>query len=159
MNYEYIKKLERICAFLPCYLKDEGKATKLCYKGGGYEYINYSVKKILTDYCALNLRSVESLKKLSRNITGCKSLFPLYIEEEDTFMPIKTVKPITKGDNCIGYINMRYIEGLDFQNKKVILTNGDSICYLEGKETIKKRIADCTIINKRVNIKKQKMLN
>lgn len=159
MNYEYIEKLEKVCAVLPCYIKDEGKATKICYKDGGYEYSSYSVKKILNDYCALNLRCINSLKKLSSDITGRKSLFPLYIKEGSTFIPVKTIKPISKGDNCIGYINERYIKELDFTNKRVILTNGGIIQYLDGKETIKKRIADCTIINKKIDLRNKEILN
>lgn len=35
MNCEYIRKLQRVCAFIPCYLRNTGKVTNVCYKDGG----------------------------------------------------------------------------------------------------------------------------
>lgn len=150
MNHEYIGKLKRGCAFIPCYLKGTGKATKIYFSDGGFEYTAYSVSKVINDYCALNMRSMQSIKRLSQSITGKKSITPLYIKENKLFMPVKTLKPFTRGDKCIGYINVDFIESVDFNKNAFKLSNGDSIEYLDNIETIRKRMGDCAIINQAV---------
>lgn len=150
MNHEYVSKLQRSCAFIPYYLKGKGKVTKVCFKEGGYEYLDYSVSKIINDYCAINLRSMKSIKKLCQSITGKKCITPLYIKEGVLFIPVKTIKPFTRGDKCIGYINVNFIEKINFENNIVQLKNGQTIEYLDRTETIKKRIGDCTIIDKSI---------
>lgn len=135
---------------MPCYLEDRGKVTKICYKDGGYDYVDYSIKKVLNDYFAINLRCINSIKKLCKTITGRKTLMPLYIMDGATLIPVKTIKPAIKGDKCIGYINMKYVCNVDFTNSTFVLKSGYAIHFLDNKETIKKRIADCTIIDKRV---------
>lgn len=149
MNYEYIKKLQKACAFIPCYVNGVGKATKIFYRDGREEYINYSVDKTLNDYCAINLKSLNSIKTICRSITGKKSLTPLYIEKDIIFIPIKTLKPVYRGDKCIGYVNINYIEDMDLVRGVLKLEGGQSVAYLESSETIKKRIADCAIIKKK----------
>lgn len=150
MDSEYIRKLKNGCAFTPCYVEDKGKVTRICYKDGGYDYVEYSIKKVINDYCAINLRCIKSIKKLCKTITGRKTLMPLYVMDDTTLIPIKTMKPVIKGDNCIGYINIKYVCNVDFLNNTFVLSNGCIIHYLENKETIKRRIGDCTIINKKI---------
>lgn len=150
MDSEYLKKLNNGCAFMPYYVSSMGKVTRIFYKDGGYEDIGYSVRKVINDYCAINLRCIKSIKKLCRNITGRKTLMPLYIMKNATLIPVKTIKPVIKGDNCIGYINMAYVFNVDFTKSDFILNSGCSIHFLENRETIKKRIADCTIIDRRL---------
>lgn len=149
MDHEYVSKLQRSCAFTPCYLKGTGKVTKIYFQEGGYEYLNYSVSKIVNDYCSINMRSIQSIKKICRSITGRKCITPLYIKEGILLIPVKTMKPFMRGDRCIGYININYIEEVDFENNKIKLINGHSIDYLDSVSTMKKRIGDCTIIGKR----------
>ncbi|MCM8709641.1 competence protein ComK [Clostridium sp. SYSU_GA19001] len=150
MNHEYVSKLQRGCAFIPCYLKGKGKVTKVYFKEGGYEYVNHSVSKIINDYCAINLRNIVIIKRLCQTITGRKCITPLYIKEGVLFLPVKTIKPCTKGDKCIGYININFIEKIDFENSVVQLKNGQTLKYLDSKETIKKRVGDCTILHKSI---------
>lgn len=150
MDYEYVSKLQRSCAFTPCYLKDIGKVTKIYFKEGGYDYSNYSISKIINDYCSINMRSIQSIKKLCQSITGRKCITPLYIKEGALLIPIKTMKPFTRGDKCIGYINIKFIEKVDFENNNVRLKSGNFIEYLDSAGTIKKRIGDCTIIDKSI---------
>jgi len=150
MNHEYINKLQKGCAFVPCYLTGTGKVTKIYFKEGGYEYIKYSVNKIINDYCSINMRSIHSIKRICQSITGKKCITPLYIKEGVILIPIKTIKPFARGDKCIGYINIKFIEEVDFENNKVKLNNGSYINYLDSTETIKKRIGDCTIIDKSI---------
>lgn len=148
MNYQYIEKLQSACAFIPCYVQGIGKATKVFYRDGREEYINYSVDKTMSDYCAINLKSLNSIKIMCRSITGRKSLTPLYVEKDAIFIPVKTIKPVYRGDKCIGYVNINFIEDMDLSKGVLKLEGGQSVYYLESSETIKKRIADCTIINK-----------
>ena len=152
MNHDYIEKLQKSCAFIPCYVKGIGKKTKLYYENGSFEYVDYSVNKIVKDYCAINLRCITSLKSVCRKITGRKSLIPLYIKEDVLLMPIKTVKPCIRGEGCIGYVNIECIKDVDFLNSTITLYSGQVIYYLERIETIKTRIADCTIIKGRLLI-------
>lgn len=135
---------------MPCYVQGIGKMTKVSYKKGGDELITYSINKVISDYCALNLKSLKIIKDLGKKITGRKILFPLYVKKSDIFIPIKTIKPFNKGDNCTGYVNIRYIKEIDFTNNIIKLINGQYINYLENMETIKKRIADCAILDKTV---------
>lgn len=149
MNHEYVIKLQRGCAFLPCYLRGRGKATKICFEEGGFEYLSYSVNKIINDYFAINMISVESTKRLCRVITGRKCMTPLYIREGALLIPVKTIKPYTRGDKCIGYINVNFIEEVNFEDSLVKLKNGQNIRYLDSRETIKKRIGDCTLVKQK----------
>ena len=146
MNHEYIGKLQKGCAFIPCYLKGTGKATRIYFLDGGFEYTGYSVSKVINDYCALNMRSMQSIKRFCQNITGRKCITPLYIKKNTLFMPVKSLKPFRRGDKCIGYINVNYIESVDFDKNAIKLNNGDSIEYLDTIETIKKRMGDCVMI-------------
>lgn len=150
MNFEYIEKLQSACAFIPCYVKGIGKATKIFYRDGSEEYINYSVDKTMNDYCAINLKSLNSIKIICRTITGKKSLTPLYVDKDVIFIPVKTLKPIDRGDRCIGYVNINYIEDMDLAKGILKLEGGQSLSYLESSGTIKKRIADCAIIKKKI---------
>jgi hypothetical protein len=60
---------------------------------------------------------------------------------------VKSLKPFARGDKCIGYINVNYIESVDFEKNAIKLNNGDTIEYLDTIETIKKRMGDCVMIN------------
>lgn len=154
MNHEYVIKLQRGCAFLPCYLKGRGKATKICFEDGGFEYLGYSVSKVINDYFAINMISMESTKKLCQFITGKKCMTPLYMREGALLIPVKTMKPCTRGDKCIGYINVGFIEDVNFDDSLVKLKNGQTIKYLDSRETIKKRIGDCTLVMQKASNKK-----
>lgn len=150
MNCEYITKLEKGCAFVPCYVKNLGKVTKIYFIEGGEEYLPYSLSKVLNDYCAINNWCLKSLKSLCQNATGRKNIVPLYIKEQGVFMPVKTLKPCTRGDGCIGYINIKYIKKIDFDGSSIMLNNGAIVHYLDGSETIKKRMGDCSIVSKNI---------
>jgi hypothetical protein len=150
LNHEYIGKLQRGCAFIPSYIKGTGKATKIYSMDGGFEYTGYSVSKVMNDYCALNMRSMQSIKRRCQAATGRKCITPLYIKEDNMFMPVKTLRPFTRGDKCLGYINVRLIENVDFEKNSIKLNSGDSIEYLDTMETIKKRMGDCVIISQAV---------
>ncbi len=147
MNHEYIGKLQKGCAFVPCYVKGTGKATKIYFLDGGFEYTAYSVSKVINDYCALKMRSLHNIKRRCQKITGKKCITPLYIKENNLFMPVKTLKPFKRGDKCIGYVNVSFIDTVDFEINSIKLNNGASIEYLDTMETIKKRMGDCVIIN------------
>lgn len=149
MKSDYVSMLQKSCAFAPCYLKGSGKSTKVYMKDGGCEYITHSVNKLLNDYFAINMRSLKNTKKLCGKILGKKSLTPLYIMEEIMFIPIKTTKPFAKGDNCVGYINARYIDEINFSGSIIKLESGGTIQYLDRGETLRKRLGDNEIIKKR----------
>jgi len=150
MNCDYILKLKRGCAFVPCYVKGLGKVTKIYYIDGGCDFLPYSISKVLNDYCAINMRCLKSIKALCKDVTGRKNIVPLYIKEEGVFLPVKTIKPCTRGDGCIGYINTNYIKEIDFDSRSIILNNGAVLNYLDGRETLKKRMGDCSIISKKI---------
>ena len=149
MKSEYVLLLQKSCAFTPCYLKGTGKSTKVYMKGGGYEYISCSVSKLLNDYFAMHLKSLKNTKRLCGKITGRKSLMPLYIKEEIMFIPIKTVRPYSKGDNCVGYINAKYIDEINFSESIILLECGGTIQYLDRGETVKMRLGDGELVKKR----------
>ena len=149
MKYEYILMLQKSCAFTPCYLKGQGKATKVYLKDGGHQYIDHSVNKLLNDYFAINMRSLINTRKVCGNITGRKTLMPLYLMEEIMLIPVRTIKPFTKGDQCLGYINAHTINEINFKKSLIILESGGTIQYLEKGETVKKRLGDIEIIKKK----------
>lgn len=152
MNWDYVSKLQKSCAFIPCYLKGTGKATKIYYKEGGCEHINYSINKVINDYFNINMRSIQSIKRYCGRVTGKKSITPLYLKDDCILIPIKTLKPCTRGDRCIGYVNTEHILTVDFTEQLITLKNGNSIVYMDCNETIKKRIADCAIIKQSVKL-------
>lgn len=148
MKSEYVSLLQESCAFMPCYIQGEGKSTKVYMKGGGHEFIKHSVNKLLNDYFAIYLRSLENTKKLCGKITGRKNLMPLYIRENIMFIPIKTVRPFTTGDNCVGYINAQHIIEINFSKSIIILESGGTIHYLDRGETVRKRLGDSELLRK-----------
>ena len=71
----------------------------------GYEYITkVSINKALRDYFALNLLSLKAVTAKSEKLLDKKSLVPL-INNNEVIIPIKTIKPLVKGDRAFGYIN------------------------------------------------------
>lgn len=148
MDSEYIKTLRNSSAYLPCYIKGRGKCTKVLSKTGEEVVLNYSVNKIIKDSCAINLKSIESIRYVCSSIIGKSKIFPIFINDNLIYMPIKAVKPFIRGDACMGYINVHDIIEYDFENKSVKLSCGKKISYLENSETIKKRIGYCSIIKK-----------
>lgn len=149
MKSDYIVMLQKSCAFTPCYLKGTGKATKVYLKDGGHEYISHSINKLLNDYFAINMRSLETTRILCGKIIGRKSLMPLYIMEEIMLLPIKTTKPFTKGDKCVGYINSKYIDEIDFNESIITLESGGTIKYLDNGGTLKKRLGDIEVLKRK----------
>ena len=158
MNCEYISKLTRGCAFVPCYVKNIGKVTKIYYIDGGNENLPYSMNKVLNDYFAIYEIDLKEIKSNSQRATGRKNIVPLYIKEKGVFLPVKTIKPCTRGDSCIGYVNTKYIEDINFAISSIKLNNGVELKYLDGDETIKKRMGDCSIISKK-NVGKEDTSN
>ncbi|NGX97386.1 MAG: hypothetical protein G4V63_19930 [Candidatus Afipia apatlaquensis] len=146
MDSEYIRTLSNSSAYLPCYIQGIGKCTKVLSKTGEEIVLSYSVNKIIKDSCAINLKDIESIRYICSNITGRSKIFPIFINENLLYMPIKAVKPFIKGDPCMGYINIHDVIEYDFDNKSVKLSCGKKIKYLENSETIKKRIGCCSII-------------
>lgn len=152
MNWEYVNRLQKSCAFIPCYQKGTGKVTKMLFKDGSSEYTSYSIDKVINDYFDINMRSISSIKRYCTKITGKKSITPLFIEKECVFIPVKTIKPCTRGDKCLGYVNTEYIESIDFLKQNIILKNGCYINFMDSSETLKKRIADCAIIKQNLSL-------
>lgn len=150
MNSDYVKKLKNICAVVPCYVQNMNKQTKVYYVTGEISYSSYSINRIINDYCAINMVSFKYSKKISGIIVNRKNNIPFIIKNA-IMLPVKTVKPYYKGDKCFGYINILYIKNFIFKEKKIFLTEGNIINFIEKQETIKKRLAECTLLKYKVD--------
>lgn len=150
MDNKYIGKIIKSCAFIPCYIKNKIKYTKVFMSDGKLIYSKYSVRKLLNDYMALNLTSFDIIKKICRKTLVRNGLVPLYISNDKLMIPLKTIKPFVKGDSCFGYVNIENIKNFDFEKKRIILRSGNYICFLDSTEVIKKRIAECIILKKQL---------
>lgn len=157
MDKDYVKKLNIMCAVVPFYSKSKNKLTLAYYTDGKKDLFNYSVNRIINDYCAINMTSFKFSKKICSTILSRKNNTPFLIKDSVIF-PIKTVKPFYKGDKCFGFINMAYINNFMFADKEIFLAAGHSIHFIEKEETIKKRLAECTILSFQLNIP-EKLLN
>jgi len=150
MRHEYIRGLKESCAFIPFYKENEGKGTVMYLKNGEKLYIKHSIKKVLDDYCAINLKNIEQLRKLSSRILNKKLLNPIYISSENIMLPIKTMKPLIAGDRCFGYVNLNFINDFIIEDKKIKLKSGEEIQYLEKNTTIKNRLADGALLSRKI---------
>lgn len=150
MKYDYIRYLKESCAFVPFYKADEGKGTVLYLKNGKRVYTKHSIKKVMDDYCAINFKDIEKLRKVSSKLLNRKLLNPIYISNEIIMLPVKILKPLIAGDKCFGYINLSYIKDFIVEDKKIKLKNGEEINYLEKSVTIKSRLADGALLSRKI---------
>ncbi|MHC1686010.1 MAG: hypothetical protein AB6733_24295 [Clostridiaceae bacterium] len=150
MKYDYIKYLKESCAFIPFYKENRGKGTAIYLKDGKKVYTKHSIRKVLDDYCAINFKDINQLRKLSCKVLNRKLLNPIYISNEIVMLPVKSMKPLIAGDKCFGYINLNYIKDFIIEDKKIKLKSGAEINYLDKSTTIKNRLADGALLSRKI---------
>lgn len=153
MRYDYIKHLKDCCAFIPFYEENEGRGTIIYLKDGKTIFSKHSIKKVLDDYCAINFKDIEQLRKISSKVLNKKILNPIYINNEIVMLLVKTIKPIIAGDKCFGYVNLSCIKDFIIEDKKIELNSGKEITYLEKNITIKNRLADGALLSRKMKSK------
>lgn len=145
MKIDYIEALKSMIAIIPLYKDGEGKITMIKAENG-YEYLTkVSINKALRDYFALNLLSLKAVTSKSEKLLDKKSLVPL-INNNEVIIPIKTIKPLVKGDRAFGYIN--YSKVKEVRNGVIIFKDGEELSYIDKYETVKRRIAEGDILVK-----------
>ncbi|ADL49904.1 hypothetical protein [Clostridium cellulovorans] len=153
MRCEYIDKLINACAFVPDYKDNIGKVTKIYLKTGGCFVTRYSMRKVIDDFCTINLTDINKLRKLSAELIGGKNLKPIYVRKGVVMIPIKTTKPLVDGDKCFAYVNLHCIDDLYMDESIIRLNNGEEICYVESANAVKLRLAEGTILQNKVTLK------
>ena len=145
MRVSYIEALKSMIAIVPVYKIGEGKMTLIKSENGDEYLTKISINKAIRDYFALNLLSLTAITAKSEKILNKKSLVPL-INNNEVIIPIKTIKPLVKGDRAFGYIN--YSKVKEVRDGLVTFTNGYKLNYVDKYETVKKRIAEGDILRK-----------
>ena len=149
MKVDYANSLRECYAVIPAEVGEGVKNNgSWIYSKDGTRYVKYSVAKVLQDYCLLNYRDYKSLIKTSREITNRSSNLPLYIKSSTLFMPFKSMVPEKRGHICMGYVNYKYVEEINFKDKEIRFCNNTSIKYIETDKTIKQRVAECVMLDR-----------
>jgi hypothetical protein len=122
---------------IPEYIENIGDCCR--YNDSDSETIFHKkVDSVLREIFKERCLDLKALRYKSSKILNQKNLIPIFINEDEILMPIKTRTPKIIRDGGYGYVNTFIIEKIT--DKHVILRCGSMIPYLENQRTISLRL-------------------
>lgn len=94
MNIEYINSLKLITAIILGYVQNYGKVTIMYLKDGGTVKVNFSLYKVLKDYCLIHYLNLKEVKSISKKITGTGGKVPIFIREDKILIAFKVYEKV-----------------------------------------------------------------
>lgn len=122
---------------IPRYIDGIGNGT-LIRNEDGIKELNISIDSALKKVFEEKSIDLRVVKRKTSRLLDQRNLIPLYLAYDDVLVPIRIRKPLVKGDNVYGYINLNLVKKVE--DGRVIFIDGSSIDYIESKKTIKRRM-------------------
>jgi hypothetical protein len=138
-----------VCGLVPIYGRDGGNYTKLIFKNKPSIIVERRIHTILVRLSALFQKDIRLIRKQAREITGQRSMNPLYINSNIILVPFKMRKPIGKDDGAVGYFFSDSIDRVIDSDKgvKLVLKDGQIFDIQDTYLTAKRHIGYAHQIN------------
>lgn len=121
---------------IPEYVEGFGNCTKV--KGTtGEQVLSKTVKSALKSICAEKMIDFRIAKRKAEKILGQCNLIPIYINNNEIYIPVRIRRPIVIRDGGYGYINFCTIEKI--MDKYIVLKDNSILDYIESKRSLLKR--------------------
>jgi hypothetical protein len=150
MNIEYINSLKLITAIIPGYVRNYGKVTIMYLKDGATVKVNFSLYKVLRDYCLIHYLSLNEVKSISKKITGTDGKVPIFIREDKILIAFKVYEKKGEYERTFGYVNIKEIEDFGFDNNCMTFKSGHIIKYYDKKENVMKKLGQGQLLEERI---------
>lgn len=140
----------QILAIIPTYLKMKGNSTKIITKESGDIYIYKSIRTFMSVLAKFFAVDLNAARKYYGQLVGYSNIVPIPFNSDNIFIPVKTRKPLCRNDGSLGYVNLKFIKGVEENSDGVyVVLNSDvKIKSIQKSKTLKKHIRDGNIVKK-----------
>jgi hypothetical protein len=121
---------------IPKYVEGLGNCTKL-KDVTGEQVLNKTVKSVLKSICNEKMIDLRIAKRRAEKILGQSNLIPIYLNNNEIYIPVRIRRPRVIRDGGYGYINFCTIEKI--MDKYIVLKDNSILDYIESKRCLMKR--------------------
>lgn len=121
---------------IPEYAEGLGNCTKI-KDITGERVLNKTVKAVLKSICNEKMIDLRIAKRRSEKILGQSNLVPIYLNNDEIYIPVRIRRPRVIRDGGYGYINFCTIDKI--MDKHIVLKDNSILDYIESKRSLMKR--------------------